>query len=153
MCNIAIFTSLLFTSTHLPTPHPPTLSCCLSPHRDSKLNEILRHEHRLSEIFKYVDDKEDLLQLDRKTKEDLQVPHTSLHLLKKTTPLLLMPSTPILTPTFYFSSYLNFRFHYYTTASIMNILAHITAPLLSLFLTSLLVCENNNGSSPSLIGH
>ena len=37
------------------------------------MNEILRHEHRLSEVFKYVDDKEDLLQLDRKTKEDLQV--------------------------------------------------------------------------------
>jgi hypothetical protein len=67
-----------FNSSHLsaPSPHPSPITP--PSYRDAKLNEILRHEHRLSEIFKYVDDKEDLLQLDRKTKEDLQVPHTSL---------------------------------------------------------------------------
>ena len=61
-----------------PYSDPLSVEGCSRLYRDAKLNEILRHEQRLSEIFKYVDDKEDLLLLDRKTKEDLQSAKTTM---------------------------------------------------------------------------
>lgn len=63
---------------HEPYSDPLSLEGCSRLYRDSKLNEILRHEQKLSDIFKYVDDKEDLLQLDRKMKEDLQSAKTTM---------------------------------------------------------------------------
>lgn len=61
-----------------PYSDPLSVEGCSRLYRDAKLNEILRHERRLSEIFKYVDDKEDLLLLDRKMKEDLQSAKTTM---------------------------------------------------------------------------
>jgi hypothetical protein len=56
-----------------PYSDPLSIEGCNRLFRDAKLNEVLRHRQKLADIFRYVDDKEDILLLDSKSKEDLQL--------------------------------------------------------------------------------